>query len=234
MNEPSIQRTAALSCAVHLVAFLLVVLVLHQSSQVVMPSPYIVQLVNPGTFSNIGRKDYPENQRAIQPAPQSAETRKTNAKEPDTPDTKEKIARQTLVAEKIAALAEKKAAKKKIEKLEKIVNLRKVISLKADSGKKAGSIAQAKGQGKGMPFDDYYSRITKEIWREWVYPDIGRKDIEAIIAIRILKDGTAIVQKVEKSSGNSLFDKSAIKALAKASPLTPPPDEMEIGVRFYP
>ena len=53
-------------------------------------------------------------------------------------------------------------------------------------------------------------------------------------AIKILKDGTTIVQNIEKSSGNSLFDRSALKALAKASPLPPPPYEMEIGVRFYP
>ena len=76
--------------------------------------------------------------------------------------------------------------------------------------------------------------ITKEIWQQWVYPDTGKKDIEAIISVKILRDGTAIVQKVEKSSGNALFDRSAISALAKASPLPPPPQEMEIGVRFYP
>jgi len=67
-----------------------------------------------------------------------------------------------------------------------------------------------------------------------VYPDIGKKDIEAIVSVRILKDGTAIPQKMEKSSGNALFDRSAWRAVAKASPLPPPPQEMEIGVRFYP
>jgi TonB family protein len=63
---------------------------------------------------------------------------------------------------------------------------------------------------------------------------MGRKEIEAIVSVKILKDGTARVQRIEKSSGNALFDRSALKALAKASPLPPPPYEMEIGVRFYP
>jgi outer membrane biosynthesis protein TonB len=31
-----------------------------------------------------------------------------------------------------------------------------------------------------------------------------------------------------------LFDSSALKAISKASPLPPPHEEMEIGVRFYP
>lgn len=231
MREPSIQRTAALSFAVHLVTFLIVVLVMRQSSQIVMPSPYIVQLVNHGAVSGFDRDERTGSTRETQAAAQPAETPKKNVKEKDA---KEKMAQKKMLEEKIAVLAAKDAAKKKIEKLEKIVNLRKVISLKAGSVKKTKTNAQAAGQGRGTPFDDYYSKITKEIWQEWVYPDIGRKDIEAVIAVKILKDGTAIVQRVEKSSGNSLFDKSAIKALAKATPLTPPPYEMEIGVRFYP
>ena len=84
--------------------------------------------------------------------------------------------------------------------------------------------------------DDYYSKVVDEIRQQWVWAsrDSGRRNIEAIVSIKILKDGTAVVQKVEKSSGNTLFDKSALRALAKASPLTPPPYEIEIGVRFYP
>ncbi|MDP2753115.1 MAG: energy transducer TonB, partial [Nitrospirota bacterium] len=61
-----------------------------------------------------------------------------------------------------------------------------------------------------------------------------QKDLEAIISIKIKRDGAITAQRIEKSSGNTLFDRSAIKALAKASPLSPPPYEMEIGVRFYP
>ncbi|MDQ7787353.1 MAG: cell envelope integrity protein TolA [Thermodesulfovibrionales bacterium] len=232
MREPSIQRTAALSFAVHLVAFLIVVLVMRQSSQIVMPSPYIVQLVNPGAVNDFDRDvQKEESPREIQTAAPPAEAPEKNVKEKDA---KEKMVQKKLLEEKMAVLAAKNAAKKKIEKLEKIVTLHKIISLKAGSVKKTKANAQAMGQDGGTPFDEYYSKITKEIWQEWVYPDIGRKDIEAVIAVKILKDGTAIVQRVEKSSGNSLFDKSAIKALAKASPLTPPPDEIELGVRFYP
>ncbi len=69
---------------------------------------------------------------------------------------------------------------------------------------------------------------------DWHGEAIVQKDIETIVGIKILRDGTVIVQKIEKSSGNPRFDRSAIKALAKASPLPPPPYEIEIGVRFYP
>jgi len=39
---------------------------------------------------------------------------------------------------------------------------------------------------------------------------------------------------VEKSSGDLFFDRSALKAVTKASPVSPPPYEMEIGIRFFP
>ena len=52
--------------------------------------------------------------------------------------------------------------------------------------------------------------------------------------MKIAKDGTLSVQGVEKKSGNTLFDRSALRAIAKASPVAPPPYEMEIGMRFFP
>jgi colicin import membrane protein len=132
------------------------------------------------------------------------------------------------VKEKISALEAKK-------RIRKMVELRNTISLKGGVDNRSAQTESApSSHAKGDPFDDYYRKITKEIWQQWVYPSTSRKDIEAIVSIRILKDGTALVQKVEKSSGNALFDKAALKALAKASPLEPPPYEMEIGVRFYP
>ncbi len=81
---------------------------------------------------------------------------------------------------------------------------------------------------------DYCKKVRKEIWQQWVYPDTGQKDLETIISIRIMKDGTISMQKIEKSSGNPLFDKSSIRALTKANPLSPPPYEMEISIRFSP
>jgi TonB family protein len=55
-----------------------------------------------------------------------------------------------------------------------------------------------------------------------------------VVSIRILKNGTLQVLNIERSSGIPLFDRSALRAITKASPVTPPPQEMEIGVRFYP
>jgi colicin import membrane protein len=136
------------------------------------------------------------------------------------------------VQERIDALKAKKT-------IEKIAKLRNVISLKGSgterkTGAKEGASQRAAGRGEGSVEADYYTKITKEIWQQWVFPETGDKNLEAIISIRIMRDGAVLISRVEKSSGNSLFDKSAVRAISKASPVTPPPREMEIGVRFYP
>jgi len=93
----------------------------------------------------------------------------------------------------------------------------------------AGGPSAAPSSGAGS----YFALITKKIWSEWIYPDLDATGLEAIISIKIDRDGRVVSHRIEKSSGNDLFDRSAIKAVSKASPLPPPPVEMEIGVRFY-
>ncbi|NWF76310.1 MAG: cell envelope integrity protein TolA [Nitrospirae bacterium] len=210
MREPSLQRTTVLSLTIHLSAIFITILILKQSNTIVIPSPYVVSLVSPANSE----------------ASHEKLDLKTSVLSDTQPISEEKTIRtKEMKEEKIAAIEAKK-------KIEKIVKLRSIISLKA--GEKNPDKISNITQGTGTLFDDYYAKITNEIRQQWIFPDSGPKNIEAIISIKILKDGTIINQKVEKSSGNTLFDRSALKAIAKANPLTPPPYEMEIGVRFYP
>jgi colicin import membrane protein len=222
MREPALQKTALISLALHLIVFMITVLVLKQSNHIVMPSPYTVNLVSPDILNKNttgkGKSDtvIQDTTESIAHTSIAMKAKKDTAKE------------NQIIEEKITALAAKK-------RIEKMVKLRSVISLKAGAGDRSvQSTKTSSSHAKGDLFDDYYQKITREIWQQWIYPDTRQKDIEAIVSVKILKDGTALVQKIEKSSGNALFDRSALKALAKASPLAPPPYEMEIGVRFYP
>jgi colicin import membrane protein len=225
MRGPNLQKTSILSFtivsfALHLTVFAITLIILKQSNQVSMPSPYTVSLVNPEVSTEVASgKDEEVAKEAPEPSPPSVAPQKSK---------KDSAREKEMVERKLDALKAK-------EKIGKIVRLRSMIDLRARGDKRVSSAkAPSSFQGQGGGSADYYSTITKEIWQQWVYPDTGKKDIEAIISVKILRDGTAIVQKVEKSSGNALFDRSAIRALAKASPLPPPPQEMEIGVRFYP
>ena len=225
MRGPHLQKTSILSFtilsfALHLTIFGTTLIILKHSNQVIMPSPYTVSLVNPEVSTGIASgKDEQVAKEAPEASPPSVAPQKSK---------KDSAKEKEMIERKLEALKAKK-------KIEKIVTLRKaVIDLGARGDKRVSSAKATSPQGQGGGSADYYSMITKEIWQQWVYPDTGKKDIEAVISVKILRDGTAIVQKVEKSSGNALFDRSAIRAIAKASPLPPPPQEMEIGVRFYP
>jgi colicin import membrane protein len=238
MRGPSLQRTAALSFALHITVFFLAVLTFRQSNHMVMPDAYTVNLVSLNVLPRTDKAEGPATVEKTrpwhkeEPAPASKMPRK-NIKENTREDAKERES----VAEKISLLAAKK-------RVENRFSSRKVISLKSGGEKpvpasKGGPVKTVSSHvSKGAPAsaDDYYLKVVDEIRQQWVWAsrDSGRRNIEAIVSIKILRDGTALVQKVEKSSGNTLFDKSALRALAKASPLTPPPYEIEIGVRFYP
>ena len=223
MKEPSLQKTTVLSLALHISVLFIAFFLLRQSNKFMMPSPYVVSLVSPEVLRGKSM-DIRASQKASKPLKDTSVVETVPKQDKKNKDNK----KEKMIEERIAAIA----AKKKVERL---VKLRSEISLKASSNSnKDGAETTPAQTGKGSFFDEYYTRIRKEIWQQWVFPDFGQKNLEAIIAIRIMKDGTISIQKIEKSSGNSFFDKSAIKALTKASPLSPPPYEMEMGVRFYP
>lgn len=219
MREPSLQKTTALSLTLHISALLIAFLLLRQSNQFLMPSSYTISLVGPEVLKGIEK-----GKSQIS----SETTRDTSVTENiPTENMKKTSKKEELIEEKISAIEAKK-------RVERIVRLRSIISLKADVNNRNISDTPSINTGEGSIFDDYYTKIRNQIWQQWIYPDTGQKNLEAIISIRIMKDGTISMQKIEKSSGNPLFDKSAIKALTKANPLSPPPYEMEVGVKFYP
>ena len=209
----------------------------------VMPNHYTVSLVSANVLPRVDRADNTavEHKRENMQQKESAaasELPREKIKENKKEDAKEKES----IEEKISLMAAKK-------RLETQIGARKIISLKAGKEKLVHSVkgnSAKAGASKAVSSsvitkgvaqsDDYYSRVVDEIRQQWVWAsrDSGRRNIEAVVSIRILKDGTFTIQKWEKKSGDALFDKSALRALAKANPLSPPPYEMEIGVRFYP
>lgn len=224
MREPSLQKTTALSLLLHISALLIAFLLLRQSNQFIMPSSYTVSLISPEVLKGNMSRESLKTTKPLEETSVTGDLSEIDIKKKTKEKTKEDYEK---VEERISAIEAKK-------RVERIVRLRSMISLKASGDDRRDNADTTYGNTvKGTLFDDYYAKIRREIWQQWVFPDTGQKNLEAIISIKITKDGTIIAQKIEKSSGNSLFDRSAIKALTKASPLPPPPYEIEIGVRFY-
>ena len=238
MNVPSLQRLTILSFIFHLTFFGAAFVAIKQSARFVMPSPYVVNLVESDVKS-----EEPIGTQAVSHAPEpeapktmpKKEVSKEEAVSP-TPKESNKLTwrGKKRLQESIAALE----AKKNIERIVKLRNeLKKdIIPLKGSAiGGKAGSLRGAAGKGVGPAVTDYYTKVTRRIWDRWGLPqELKEKNLEAVVSIRIMRDGSVEISRIEKSSGSSLFDRSALLAIREASPLPPPPYEMEIGVRFYP
>jgi TonB family protein len=86
----------------------------------------------------------------------------------------------------------------------------------------------------------YGNRVKEAINREWAMPDMLKpQGLEARLIVVVSRDGKVLDLRVEKASGNSLFDESAVRAVRRASPLPALPEvitypKVEIDIRFRP
>ncbi|MGO9313469.1 MAG: energy transducer TonB [Syntrophobacteraceae bacterium] len=69
----------------------------------------------------------------------------------------------------------------------------------------------------------YYARVTEAIRREYKLPDQSFASLEAKIFFVVNRDGKVVNFQIEKSSGNSLLDAAAMRAIQNANiPAMPP------------
>lgn len=232
MNYPSlIYRSFGFSALIHILLFAIAIIAIKQADIHKKTEPYIVSLVEDFKISGSapvkGNEVQDKTSKIAEPV----------KKQPSTPlkaSRDEKLQQDNIVKERIEALQAKK-------KIEKIVALRKVINVGTQKNATGGGSQKSQNKAAlsgtadpSTPGSDYYSMIVKRIHQEWVFPESLDRNLEAIISIKIAKDGSIKIDRIEKSSGNQLFDRYALRAINKASPLPPPPQEMEVGVRFYP
>lgn len=77
-----------------------------------------------------------------------------------------------------------------------------------------------------FPFTYYLRQIQQKISEKWVPParasEPGRR---VVVLFEIGRDGQVRSSKVERSSGNVLYDQSALRAVVEATPFPPLPKE---------
>lgn len=89
----------------------------------------------------------------------------------------------------------------------------------------------------GVPSDSYYlALILSKISQNWNNPYQGKREtVRARIYFRIDKNGKLQEVKIENSSGDAIFDQSALRAVYDAKMFPPLPEEMKLstlGVHF--
>lgn len=223
MMEPSLRTTAAVSLVIHIVFFATVMIIINSQNHYIRPIPYVVRLVgsDAGNFSSTTAKtEAPaQTQQSSDKSSSDAKTVSDDAKE--------------YAEDRIAVLKAKKKAADAVKLRATVISLKGTKSSDKTNTEASKSVGGSAGGGGGLE-TNYLMKISEEIRQHWAFPEIKGKNFEAVIAVTIMKDGTIMINNIEKSSGDSLFDSSALRAIKKASPVTPPPYEMNFGMRFIP
>lgn len=103
------------------------------------------------------------------------------------------------------------------------------------SKQSSGNAASSPDSGHVKP--DYVANVEGKIASFFILPSGFYKDLSAIITFKISRDGNVHWKNLEKRSGNTSFDMTALKAVDSAAPFAPPPRELtgvEIRVTFHP
>ncbi len=222
-REPHFSRIVFISAVVHLLFISLVVIPLRTKEQY---RTYHVTLVGPLRTPRISRVPSIKKKTARTIPKKAVKTPTQTVKAPPKTDMSiENVSKEIERIRAISALSKKREkSRTKSREIE--------IGKEKAPDKPVGGVGIS-GTGTGDDTDYYYSIVSQKIWQHWFYANSRSSGLEVVISIRIDKDGEVISQEIEKFSDDVLFDRSAIKAISKASPFPPPPEELEIGVRFY-
>jgi len=84
----------------------------------------------------------------------------------------------------------------------------------------------------------YYERVRNAIGQEWKLPDQNVGSLETRVFLVVSRNGQVLSLQIEKTSGNSLFDEAAVRAIRKADiPAMPPVldrSKQDFKIRFSP
>ena len=183
------------------------------------------------------------------PAPKAAAPQSTGLSDRIRKMREEK-ASEANVREALGTLRREKEARAAVGRMRERVAHRVDLSAlrPAPPGKTVpspgGVVGGAPGTSRVPPEQlAYFRELDERIRENWIVPAVGRTDAgNQIVQIRITieKDGKVTNVRMEKSSGNRFFDDSVLRAIAKASPLPVPPEQLrgtedhyDIGFRFY-
>ncbi len=246
-GQPTLGRMAAVSLAVHVLAMVLAAgTSLFQRGRFVQPNPYFVDLVAspapkrrpPGVKKPVKKAKAPAK-KPVAKKPAKKEKPREKAPPPPKSDRPALKARTKAVAKPVEDRVRSEIDRlKAIRRLERLRDLRSVVDVRKDGDTEDATDMQAPdgAVGSGDRTHVYYGVITHRVWEHWTYAGNPRPEWEALVYINVDDQGNLLQKRVEKSSGDEEFDRSVLRALAKAAPFPPPPEgiDRQIIFRFRP
>lgn len=78
----------------------------------------------------------------------------------------------------------------------------------------------------------YVGQIQREIIQNWSRPPSARNGMQTLLRVRLVPTGEVVDVKIEDSSGNDAFDRSAVQAVRKSERFVVPSDTLRFERNF--
>lgn len=231
-----------ISACIHLAVFALLTFVPWLSHRKIQAPIYLVTLVTQAAPKAKIPEPKPEIKEEPTPKPPEKKEKKpvTVKKPKPIPKPKKKVTPKKSPRKDV--ISEKYVQKKMESRLEE---LRKKVETETKP-REPEKITEVTPKPSRAVIDKklrtYYNAIWQRIKEEWILPGSlleENEEWETVIVIKVQRNGDIVESWFEKKSGSTPYDESAMRAIKKATPLPPFPQELEdsvleIGIRFHP
>ena len=263
MKEPSLILMVIASFALHCAFFALLAYFLSVASTRMFIYPGIqVELLGQdfGNAVSPKKSSIPPSKRAMVTSKKltkakpniASGTKKKIIKEPLPKESSKKtmiISKKELKLKKDALKTKKKPVKPKLEK-EKVLDEKLDIAVERIKGRLAKRSLKGlpegafiSGMSRGGPIDVQVGLYISEVWQRLMtafrVPPVlmDKKYLEAIVVLKIGRNGDVMDVKIEESSSNTIYDETVLRTIKAASPFPSLPTNIkgsffELGVRF--
>jgi colicin import membrane protein len=241
-KEPNFQKIILTSAFLHILFITLVAVPLKTREREY--KSYFVNLVGPaeiqrGTKTSVTKKRVRPKKKTVKPKKavkaKPAPKKKARPKSGVTMETTDRVAKEIERMRAISALAKLKKRKEQEAAQEREADETVESAIESIRKNRRIDISRTMNTAGSRPSSDidaYSALVRQQILEEWIHIKVD-SNLEAIISFHVDRSGIVSSIKTVKSSGNSLFDRSAVKAIKKASPLPPPAVEDEIEIKFH-
>jgi colicin import membrane protein len=232
-KEPSLQKIVVASALFHLIFITIIVIPLKSRDR--QYKSYFVNIVSPSDLRKTSKSTAtkavkPKGKKKIAKV-KTKTRRKAEPKKGVSLEPEKRVSKEISRLKAISTLEKQKKKKEQEAAQEREEEEAVAKAIEGIRQKRLISIA-AQGEQPSSLIDAYSALLRQVILDEWIHPDFD-KYLEVIVSFHVDKSGEVSSLTTVQSSGNTIFDQSAIKAIKKASPLPPPAVEDDVEIRFH-
>jgi len=133
---------------------------------------------------------------------------------------------------KLKELEKQRREQEQLEREQELKNKMKAEMDRLQKEQELAALRQKELKAKQTLISKYQNLIEAKVYQNWIRPPGDLKGRICELHVRLIPTGDVISIELSKSSGDSVYDKSVMAAVKKASPLPLPPAEAGLFETF--